>query len=173
MDASILNFLAIVSRNRENKFDLNLICSDKSKCHESEKLKEFSNRYSDVNSIDALEAHNEWANLVSGIENQGIKYVENKNYELETSVDNIFKILGHHLFPELKTDTRTSRSGKMDKLCALISRPGFEVDWKLVSKEGHSNKTDLDKNDKDVSLVFSINGEDRFRWAIYYRYVER
>lgn len=165
MDSSILNFLAIVLRSPEdNSFDVHTI-DENLKSYQLEpnsKFLRFTEEHRDSSSLDTLKAHESWVPLIQEL--PGIQYVR-KTYEVDTQISNLFKVMNHLLFKSKSgksplTDGKNSE--KMDRLCKLLSREGYELDWDL--RDG--TKEDLNSRETDIYIRFSVNHIPSFAWNL-------
>lgn len=166
MDSSILNFFAITLKNRKSAaFDPE--SSLKKLEHEGFKANpeflEFAKSHASLNSLDTTQAHEKWVPLVSDL--KGIKYVQKNSYEMDTQISNVFEIMDHLLFNSEKGSllkTLKSNQEKMDRLVALLSPEGHELEWSLKG----GAKQDLNKKDTDVTLQFQLDEQPYFSWKI-------
>ena len=109
------------------------------------------------------ESRDQWSEQVVSMHG-GVNYLKGKkdapSCEINAGMDNMMNVIDRLLFhnsgPQL--GSIAGRSEKLDLLCKLLSRKGFDLEWKY---KGDPKALP----DKDVTLHFSINGMPSFSWT--------
>lgn len=135
--------------------------------HFSKALIDFYDRHSALAELRADSLRDEWSEeVVSRL--PGVSYLRPKHRplakrccEMSAGVENVLKVFENLLFKDDPRFLGIKNSEKWDRICKLLSRSGFQLDWQVKDDENQR----INEVDTGIELQFSINGHLTFSWV--------
>jgi hypothetical protein len=164
-ETSLRNFFNIILYQPTSRlFDINVL--QKEGITPTQSFIDFYTKYSSIKEATDPNAYNDWATVVSSIQN--VNYARGSICEISAGLSNMLKVIDHLLF---QTDATTlkeiTNSQQLDQLCKLLSRPDFQISWKGMSaSDAPLSATQINTQNTNIKIVFTVkNAAESFSFT--------